>query len=377
VTRPTSGNDALLATCARLTVPRELRGELACLASRIEDWDVLVHAAERHGLAPLLYAHHRSGSLPLPPRAASQVRALYLRHRRANAIRLQALSEILDAFGAADVSAWILKGPALIALVYGDPALRPMSDLDLLVDPADASRAQELLRELGYRAASVHARDFWRHHHLPPATGWRDGVLVQVELHLDALPADGRATLELGERRESPTVFAIDGRRVCTLGPHEFLWHLCEHLVGVLPCAMRLIGAADVVAYAGAFAERLDWDRMRRQQPIVASTLRFLDVQAPLAETVRSHLDLDRRGLDCEAGRRSADCSWSWVASTEPAGRFGRLRRALNPPAWWFALRYDARPDVRAQLTARLQYLPVAGRAVWRRGRLLVTRDTP
>jgi hypothetical protein len=35
--------------------------------------------------------------------------------------------------------------------VYGDPALRPLEDLDLLVRPADAVRAGEVLGGLGYR----------------------------------------------------------------------------------------------------------------------------------------------------------------------------------------------------------------------------------
>lgn len=45
-----------------------------------------------------------------------------------------------------------LKGPALARWLYADePALRPNSDVDLIVSPADTDRAQALLRELRFR----------------------------------------------------------------------------------------------------------------------------------------------------------------------------------------------------------------------------------
>ena len=45
-----------------------------------------------------------------------------------------------------------LKGAFLAEAVYGDIALRPMADLDLLVKPADLPRAIETLRRLGYES---------------------------------------------------------------------------------------------------------------------------------------------------------------------------------------------------------------------------------
>jgi hypothetical protein len=368
VSAEASAAPALLALCARLVVPSEVRGRLLEMAARVERWDDLVQTAEQHGLGPLMYCHYRNGLIPLPSRVASQVRALYLRHRRRNAVQLQALAEILDAFAANSVPTWVLKGPALMSLVYRDPALRPISDLDLLVRTKDANRAQRLLCQLGYAAPPADPGRFWRHHHLPPATRWQAGVLVQVELHRDALSADGKATLELSEQRESPMSVDIAGRQTWTLGPHEFLWHLCEHLVGALPCPMRLIGAADVVAYSLAFAERLDWNGVRRQYPVVVNTLLFLDAHARLPEALRHRLALDR---DRNSHERTA-WSWAWATSTPPAGHLDRLGNALNPPAWWLALRYGAQSGAADLLSARARHVPIALRAVRRRSRQLV-----
>ena len=45
-----------------------------------------------------------------------------------------------------------LKGAFLAEAVYGDIALRPMADFDLLVKPPDLPRAVEILRQLGYES---------------------------------------------------------------------------------------------------------------------------------------------------------------------------------------------------------------------------------
>jgi hypothetical protein len=54
----------------------------------------------------------------------------------------------LDDAGIASVP---LKGPQLSEALYGDPARRPSSDIDLLVAPEQLRRAVEVVRRIGYR----------------------------------------------------------------------------------------------------------------------------------------------------------------------------------------------------------------------------------
>jgi len=252
----------------------ELMPELARRAAAIGDWDAVLTMAEQHALNPLLYTHLRAAQVSLAPLVSHRLQGLYVRHRRSNRIYLQALSEIIGALSRCGIDARVLKGPALMNLVYADPALRPVSDLDLLVPPQRAIDAQQVLAALGYSATERQRPASLRvHHHLPPVTRSIDGLLVHVEIHHDALTRDDSCSLKLDETREAPVTFELDGYRVSTLGPHEMLWHLCEHLVGPLPRPLRLISLADVIGWSAAFDGTLDWTRVRNRYPIVLNVL--------------------------------------------------------------------------------------------------------
>ena len=45
----------------------------------------------------------------------------------------------------------MVKGPDIALLHYPDPLLRPMTDVDLMINPADAARVQRIMFQLGYR----------------------------------------------------------------------------------------------------------------------------------------------------------------------------------------------------------------------------------
>lgn len=76
-------------------------------------------------MGPLLYHHLTPRFADLPAPVPRQLRAIYLRHRQANEVRLRVLAEILDRFEERDILVTVLKGPLLIDQVYHDPGLRP------------------------------------------------------------------------------------------------------------------------------------------------------------------------------------------------------------------------------------------------------------
>lgn len=355
--------DALLALSARPRIPATLLPEFGRRVAAVTDWDETLTASEVHGLAPLLYRHTRDAAVPLAPQVQHQLQGLYLRHRRANAIRLQALAEILVAFEAHRIAVRVLKGPALIGLVYGDPALRPTSDLDLLVSPSDAVRAQALLGDIGYLAPPGRLD---QHHHLPAATRGIDGILVQVEVHHNALVADYRHdTLRLDASREAPQSTVLAGREVLTLGVHEMLWHLCQHVVGPLPVPLRLLGIADIVGYAETCESRLDWERIGRLYGVVLRMLAFAHAVTPLPDAVAGHLP-PASGDAVSAGDVSAALAWSPAGGVRAAGRLAQALRTANAPHWWLGVRYGGR-SWPARATARIRHALVVGRALRRR----------
>ena len=69
------------------------------------------------------------------------------------------LHDILALFARHGIEVMPLKGAVLSVLYYDDPACRPMSDLDLLLPPAQLETATQLLTQLGYREEGRN----WKH----------------------------------------------------------------------------------------------------------------------------------------------------------------------------------------------------------------------
>lgn len=112
-------------------------------------WDDLAITAIALGLAPLL--HIKTRSLELPPPARAKLAVTYAGTQHRNAAIAQQLAELLAACASAGLDAMVLKGGYLAFLVYPDPALRGMSDLDLFFRSGDLAKAQTVLQSLGYQ----------------------------------------------------------------------------------------------------------------------------------------------------------------------------------------------------------------------------------
>jgi hypothetical protein len=104
------------------------------------DPGILRRAALYHGLAPLLHAQTGSDLF----RPETRARALWeMTHQRF-------LTHLLDVMSQADIAVVVFKGTALAYELYPAPALRPRGDTDLLIAPADLSRARSALRQAGF-----------------------------------------------------------------------------------------------------------------------------------------------------------------------------------------------------------------------------------
>ena len=299
----------LLRGSARVECGAADRRQLRDAALGLADWTGLPAAAEAHGLAPLLYFHLTEAGASIPIDARQRLFAASVHHRDANRARFQALGGILNAFDSAQIPVVVLKGAALAWLLYPTPGLRPLSDIDLLVAPHDAARAQSLLSALGFVApVSPTSRRLVSHHHLPLAMKQLEGHVIQVELHTDALSRDTAGSLSLGGLTEPPQRFSLDGREACALGHADMLYHLCRHTAERAPL-LRLIWVADIVSYATRYRDAIDWTDLRRRHPFVLNALSLLHLVTPLPEAL-----LD---MSCRPGMRGC-AAWASRAGRSP-----------------------------------------------------------
>jgi hypothetical protein len=128
-------------------------GEPPPPAIEAADWPLVAAAAKREGIAPLLHAALKAlGRGAEPPLAARDaLRYAYVLADGANWMAFRELAQILDLFAAEGVPVVLLKGCALAATLYAEPAHRPMGDLDLLLPREAVARAGGLLESRGFR----------------------------------------------------------------------------------------------------------------------------------------------------------------------------------------------------------------------------------
>ena len=190
-------------------------------------------------------------------------------------VRLEALAvrtgELLDTTG---IRWRLTKGPALAHLDYPDPAVRTFGDVDVLIHPADWSRAFRLLTDCGYRreVPTLPGRYDDRYGKGATLTS-REGL----ELDLHRRFAIGR----FGVATRTEAVFAssdsieLAGRTIPVLDRPARLLHACFHAaLGGFRGLRAFRDVAQLILASGA-----DWEaafevaRMWKAEAVVASAI--------------------------------------------------------------------------------------------------------
>ena len=179
--------DKLLLSCVRARYhDDELEEAGRLVRDGAIDWDQFLRQARLHNIAPLVYDTLRDESTILPPWVSDALRASYYWTARHNALLYEELAALVRAFDEAEIPLILLKGAALAQGTYGNVALRPMGDLDLLVRSDAMAKAEALLSLRGYlvlNGSDSHLRHMTvRHPHSS------SGAHVEVHRHVVSSP---------------------------------------------------------------------------------------------------------------------------------------------------------------------------------------------
>ncbi|WP_457653758.1 nucleotidyltransferase domain-containing protein [Rhodocaloribacter sp.] len=289
---------ALLLACARVRLAPPDAETLRRLAERRPDWDRVIGDAARHGVLPLVHEHLRDlDAVPEPARET--LHRLASRIARHNLMLTGVLRDVLDLFEREGLPAIPYKGPVLAASVYGNVALRPFSDLDVLVPPGDAPRARAMLTGHGFRfvpeaagldeAAAVARGREYRFERDP-------GVILEVQWRVVSA-SDGWRRFSLAPVWTRLRTTTLARRTVPTLGPEDRLAVLSLH--GAHNQWVRLKWIVDVaevvrggsVAWETLFANAEAWG-IRRPVLLGLALARDL-LGAPLPPEVHARLEAD------------------------------------------------------------------------------------
>ena len=288
------------------------------------DWHYVLRAANEQGITPLLAHWLRQEGAPFPSEVMDRLHAAYWTNHFRNRALLAQLHQLLAATAAEGIPIMPLKGAALVAWYYAMPALRPMSDLDFLVHPADTERLAHLLRARGFVAVPKPASlldeqgegaQFREHGFVTYA----DGMTILIEYRSEALdPAVGPLLLA---NREMEAAYRAHNSRMwqrsqavslgdiscIQISPEDLLLHVTSHLT-TRHAGLRLLWLRDVREITVMHRETLDWDYL-------FDTARHLHLSTPVAA-----------GLAASA---------RWLGAPIPQVEIARLRYASGRHALW------------------------------------------
>ncbi len=246
------------------------------------NWEAVASRAFAEGLAPLLFAQLSQTEMwpAVPPGVRDALAAAYEGSAIRNAVLRSELKEIVARLAHAGIAVLLLKGAALAEAIYGDGALRLMSDLDLLVHRADVGAALEILAANGYTAPREEVRPGATLAYESELLLSKPGVIgIQVELHWRLLDSPFyQQTLPLEWFWETAAPVWVGGVAAAALGLEALVLYLCAHL------ALHHRGEglkwwldlAELIRRAG---DRLDWPGLLRRAEACALVI-------PLQETL-------------------------------------------------------------------------------------------
>jgi hypothetical protein len=204
-------------------------------------WPEVIDLALQHGLGPMvlwsLSAINYSGHVD------------YTRLRqvaRQNALReiafSQAQQQIIEALDQAHIPSLWLKGAALARTVYPQPALRPMSDLDVLVPYEQREKALAVVQGIGYnfyhrenlRLRSSRDESIFKPapHHYHLKGGIANSTILELHFQLLGQDNDLLTRKQLRYFWERTQTLRLDnGLEFDILTPEAHLLYLCAHAI--------------------------------------------------------------------------------------------------------------------------------------------------
>ena len=350
-------------------LPAEIRWVLACLRSRDSQelpsppaslrWDYLVAFAEAEGLAPALGRAIKARVPAVVPLAVRQRLEQKLADGVAGQLILsRELGRLLKHFEGGGIPVIPLKGPALAETLYQHPALRPCTDLDLLVRRESVDRADDLLQILGYRRlADAHSFRFDVAY--DRATLYEGTAGVRVDLHWGLL-SDPRYSWN---EREGVEVWRravrtrVAGEETLGLCPEDLLLYLSVHLA-VHHSLAGLLWYYDLYLVIERWGGTLDWEALMTRASCwrvrVALYFALLELERLFGPRVPAQV----LARIAPRGPRAATMGWLLGHRTPEQRRrlehlitlllvdrgrdlLGTLRHALFPPPAWLRARYE------------------------------------
>ncbi len=322
--------ERILWRCARVSLTASDLMEVASLGARLNEagWNRLVTRARAEGVVNLLFTHVIAAGLlshvptPLVTRMRQDYGGVAIATRRLEITFARLLPRLQEV----GVRVIVVKGMTLARRLYGDIALRPISDIDLFAHPKDAPSWTAALSAAGFAPVDGKSQPLSKH-----VLRFREmqfsntrGQTIEMHVNICRYPAYQRA-FPASDVWASARPLEGMGGYALGLAPADELSFLCMHYA-VQHQIGRLIWLTDVAELARRIPDNSTWDTL-------VENIITRGIALPVAVTLaRAHALLDAP-IPGTAFERL------WAAALEPSERqaWASANRPMSGARWYFS----------------------------------------
>ncbi len=307
--------DRLLLYCCRKDIGRRIRNKIIEIQRKSIDWECFLRKARENGIAAVVYSklnEIKKDCTHIPSFILKKLKKVYYLNATKNSLIYEELGKMLKIFSNVGLQVIVLKGAVLAEKIYGNLALRPMTDVDLLVKKEDLFCLNEQMKILGYRPSDISVEDidfssgylttldyrslspnspsFHVHWHFVNSTIPNESYIKNIKIE------------DIWRDAEKTKIADVE---TLVMAPHHLLIHLSEHALRVTHSLSKLSFFCDIDEAVNFCQERLDWERLIKEslkfnlnRMVYLSlyfTAKFLETKIP--ENVLSKLKPERFSL--------------------------------------------------------------------------------
>lgn len=242
-----------------------------------EKWNTLVSEASRHRIAPLMYHKIKLAQTEpmFPTNVLQKLREKYLANAYRNTVLFHQLSELVALLNKKNIPVILLKGAHLAEFVYKDIALRPMSDLDILVKEEHLSEVVQIAFSAGYqffydkqktkeKSNESYSYDILRYYkHFQPLIHPETKCLL--EIHCFITEVGSPFQIPVSELWEDARPQILNDNRLSLLAPEDLIIHLCLHAAYDHLFDFGLGALYDISQIIDHYGESINWDEVERR----------------------------------------------------------------------------------------------------------------
>lgn len=219
-------------------------------------WQDMIDIARGEGVSLILYKGLKDRNGLVPHGYLEGLKRDYSNVLIQNKYYFRELAHCLKAI---DVPVILLKGAALLPVVYNDLGARSLLDFDILIRHKDLEEVTGGLRELDYEPHGILGPNVNR---LTFVRQDRRTLPIEVHWHIENGTFPNLHRISLDKLWQEALPVEIEGYKSLILAPHHQLLHLSVH--ALRHTYDRLILMYDMHKVIGHY-EELDWDKLVRE----------------------------------------------------------------------------------------------------------------